>query len=166
MSILPVVKYPQPILQERSLEVTEITDELKAFIEDMIETMYVTEGVGLAAVQVGQLKRIFVIDPTFAGGTEGDPAFVFINPEIIETQGEVKEEEGCLSFPGVFITIKRFAKTTVKAMDINGNEFTMVGEGILSRAFQHEIDHLNGQLIIDHVGGLKRKLALRRLRED
>ncbi|MBN2722775.1 MAG: peptide deformylase [Deltaproteobacteria bacterium] len=163
MSILPIVKYPEPVLMERSSEVDKITDDLRSFISDMEDTLYASEGVGLAAVQVNKPIRIFVIDPTFAGGTEEDDTIIFINPEIIHTEGEVREEEGCLSFPGVFVPIKRFKKCTVKATDLNGNEFTMEGTGLLSRAFQHETDHLNGKLIIDHIGPLKKKLALRRL---
>ncbi|MBU1537643.1 peptide deformylase [Myxococcota bacterium] len=164
MAILEIVKYPDPLLYEASEEITEITDEIRDLVNDMVETMYATEGVGVAAVQVGVLKRLFVIDPTFAGGTKEDPAFVFINPVIIDGEGEMKGEEGCLSLPGVFITIKRFAKTTVSARNLDWEEFEMTGEGILSRAFQHEMEHLDGQLIIDGLGGLRKKIALRKLR--
>lgn len=164
MPVLDIVKYPDPRLYEESAPVTEVTDDLRQLVSDMVETMYATDGVGVAAVQVGHHLRLFVIDPTFAGGTKQDPAFVFINPEIIATEGDMKGEEGCLSLPGVFITVKRYAKTTVRARNMEWEEFEMTGEGLLSRAFQHEMEHLNGELIIDTLGGLRKKIALRKLR--
>jgi peptide deformylase len=165
MAILDIVKYPDPLLHEKSKKIQKIDDEIKQLAADMVETMYVVEGVGVAAIQVGVPLQMFVVDPTFAGGTKKDPAFVFINPEIIEGEGEEKNEEGCLSLPGVFISVKRFKKATVRATNLMGEEFEMVGENILSRALQHEMEHLNGGLIIDNLGPLKKKMALRKLRE-
>jgi len=164
MALLPIVIYPDPRLEQISAEVPVIDDEVRALVADMVETLYVSDGVGLAAVQVGALKRIFVLDPTFAGGTKTDPALVFINPRIVFTEGKIKEEEGCLSLPGVFIPVERFAKTRVSAMNLAGETFELEGTGLLSRAFQHEIDHLDGNLTIMKIGGIRRRLALRKLR--
>jgi len=164
MALLPIVIYPDPRLEQVSAEVPVIDEEIRALIADMVETLYASDGVGLAAVQIGALKRIFVLDPTFAGGTKTDPALVFINPVIVATEGKIKEEEGCLSLPGVFIPIERFAKTRVSATNLAGERFEMEGTGLISRAFQHEIDHLDGKLTIEKVGGIRRKLALRKLR--
>lgn len=164
MAIRSIVIYPDPRLEQISAEVSTITDEIHAIVADMVETLYATEGVGLAAIQIGIPLRIFVIDPTFAGGTKSDPALVFINPVIESAEEPVREEEGCLSLPGVFIPVERFNRTRIRAMSLNGTMFEMEGTGLLSRAFQHEIDHLNGKLIIEKVGGIRRKLALRKLR--
>jgi peptide deformylase len=166
MAVLPVVKYPDPLLHEKSKNIEDINDEIKELVSDMAETMYAVEGVGLAAVQIGKLLNLFVIDPVYAGGTEKDPVLVFINPKIIKKEGFIKEEEGCLSLPGVFISLKRSVRTVVRALDLEGNEFEMEGKGLLSKAFQHEFDHLHGTLIIDKVGKLKRKIAMRKLETD
>jgi peptide deformylase len=164
MALLPIVIYPDPRLEQVSAEVPEINDEVRALVADMIETCYACDGVGLAAVQIGALVRIFVLDPTFAGGTKTDPALVFINPRIEATEGKIKEEEGCLSLPGVFIPVERFSRTRVSATNLAGERFEMEGTGLISRAFQHEIDHLDGKLTIEKIGGIRRKLALRKLR--
>ena len=164
MAILPIVTYPDPRLALVSEEVKEINDEIRTLVADMVETMYTTEGVGLAAIQIGVPLRIFVVDPTFAGGTKADPALVFINPVIEHTEGSIKEEEGCLSLPGVFILIERFALTRLRATNLAGESFTMEMTGLMSRAFQHEMEHLDGHLIIEKIGGIRRKLALRKLR--
>jgi peptide deformylase len=166
MAVFEIVTYPNPLLYEVSKKVNEIDEEIITLVGNMVETMYAVEGVGLAAVQIGFLKRIFVVDPTFAGGTKQDPALVFINPEIIHMENEIKEEEGCLSLPGIFIQVKRFANSTIKAQNLEGEFFEMDGENILSRAFQHEMEHLNGKLIIDKIGGLKKKLVLKKLKTD
>ncbi len=166
MAILPIVTYPDPRLAEKSVEVPAIDDSIRSLVTDMVETCYATEGVGLAAIQIGEPVRIFVVDPTFAGGTKADPALVFINPVIEHTEGILKEEEGCLSLPGVFILVERFAKTRIRALNMEGEEFTMEAEGLLSRAFQHEMEHLDGHLIIEKIGGIRRKLALRKLRTE
>lgn len=142
MGIRVIVKHPDPILREKSTEVKHITDNTIKLLEDMAETMYDANGVGLAAPQVGINKRIVVIDA-------GDGLIELINPEIISVEGEQIGPEGCLSIPGLTGEVKRAQKCTVKALDRNGNEFIMEGEGLLSRAFQHEIDHLNGILFID-----------------
>lgn len=164
MALRKIVVYPDPRLEQVSEEVKDITDDVRVLVSDMVDTMYASEGVGLAAIQVGVPLRIFVIDPTFAGGTKSDPALVFINPVFELMENPVREEEGCLSLPGVFIPVERFHHTRVRATNLDGQEFTLEGTGLLSRAFQHEIDHLDGKLIIEKVGGIRRKLALRKLR--
>lgn len=132
------------ILRKRSREVSEINDRILTLIEDMKDTMYHAEGVGLAAPQIGILKRIVVIDV-------GSGPIVLINPEIVKIQGSQIDLEGCLSIPGVQGKVERPEKVTVKALNENGEMFELEGEGLLARAFCHEIDHLNGALFIDKV---------------
>lgn len=132
------------ILRKRSREVSEINDRILTLIEDMKDTMYHAQGVGLAAPQIGILKRMVVIDV-------GNGAIVLINPEIVKTQGSQIDLEGCLSIPGAQGKVERPEKVTVKALNENGEMFELEGEGLLARAFCHEIDHLNGTLFIDKV---------------
>ena len=134
------------ILRKPCKEVTKMTDRTKELIGDMIETMYDSMGVGLAAPQVGILKRIVVIDV-------GEGPIILINPVIIETSGEQTGEEGCLSVPGKWGIVTRPNHVKVRALDVNMNEFEMEGEGLLARAFCHELDHLEGGLYVDHVEG-------------
>ncbi|RKD34361.1 peptide deformylase [Thermohalobacter berrensis] len=133
-----------PILRKKSREVTKIDDRIKILLEDMLETMYKEEGVGLAAPQVGILRRVVVIDV-------GDGPIKLINPEIIEEDGEKIDEEGCLSVPGESGKVKRPAMVKVKYLDENGEEQIIEGTGLLARALCHEIDHLNGILFIDKI---------------
>jgi len=133
-----------PILRKQSREVKEITDRIKLLVEDMIETMYEADGVGLAAPQIGILKRICVIDIYDETGVK-----VLINPEIVEQTGQYLDTEGCLSIPGVSGYVERPEYTKVKALNLEGEEYFIEGEGLLSRAICHEIDHLNGVLFTD-----------------
>lgn len=165
MSVVPVVKYPDPVLRETSVEVKEIDDEIRKLIKDMSESMYAAEGAGLAAVQVGRPIRIFVVDAMLAGEDPTKPPLIFINPEVIGKEGSQDGDEGCLSFPGIFVPIARAERCTVRAMDLEGKAFEMTGEGILARAFQHEMDHLNATLIIDHVGRLKKRFIDKKMRQ-
>lgn len=135
-----------PILRMVSKPVEEIDRRTKILIEDMFETMYDANGVGLAAVQVGVLRRVIVIDT----GEEGEK-LVLVNPEIVSTEGEQEGQEGCLSFPGRAGIVKRPSKVTIKAQDENGKWYERTGEGLLARAFCHEIDHLDGHLYVDLV---------------
>ncbi len=132
-------------LRKKCREVDSITDRIKITIKDMIETMYEKNGVGLAAPQIGILRRIFVID-----AQDGEGIRVFINPEILETKGSQKDIEGCLSLPGREKEVERANYVKVKALNENGEEFILEGEGLLARAIQHENDHLNGILFIDY----------------
>jgi peptide deformylase len=142
MSVRVIVKHPDPILREVSVPVKNITPNIHKLLDDMAETMYAANGVGLAAPQVGINKRVIVVDV-------GEGIIEMINPEIISMEGEQIGPEGCLSIPGLTGEVKRAMKCKVRALDRHGNEFEMEGEGLLARAFQHEVDHLNGVLFID-----------------
>ena len=144
MAIRNIRTYGDEILTKRAKEVEEIDERTKELIEDMIETLHKNNGVGLAAPQVGVLKRIIVIDIY----EEGTDVFVLINPEIVKTKGQQTVEEGCLSFPNQFAKIVRPAEVTVKALDKDGKKVKLVGKDLLAQALSHEIDHLNGELFI------------------
>ncbi|HVN25439.1 MAG TPA: peptide deformylase [Syntrophorhabdales bacterium] len=155
MAIHPIRKYPDPVLRKVADKVTDVSGELCRLSEDMIETMRAARGVGLAANQVGLAVRIITLDMGLE--KESEP-LVLINPEIIELASEETAEEGCLSLPGFYETVKRAKKVLVKAVGVDGKEFTMECEGLLARACQHEIDHLNGILFVDHLSPIKRQL--------
>ena len=161
--ILKIVKYPDPVLQQPGEPVTEFDAGLHKLIADMFETMYASQGIGLAAQQVGVAKRLTVIDLT--GGKDPAQKLVLINPEIIFREGKQYEEEGCLSFPEIREKISRASKVRIRAQDQDGKWFEMDGEELLSRAFQHEIDHLDGMLFIFRMSALKRDLTLRKIRK-
>jgi len=163
MAVLPILTYPHPILKSVAQPVSEVTDEIRKLVEDMAETMYAAPGVGLAANQVGVLKRIFVID--VAGEDEPSDLKVFINPEIVEMDGEQLFSEGCLSFPGASEDIKRAKTLKVRALDAQGNAFELEADGLLAVAVQHENDHLNGVLMIDKVGTLKKRKISRQVQK-
>ncbi len=158
MAILKLQKYGSPILREKALPVNKINEEIKELIQNMIETMYAEGGVGLAAPQVGVSKRIIVID------SEEKGVIVLINPVIIKREGELKEEEGCLSIPGIYSTVRRSSLITVEAMDINGKKFQITQEGFLAIVLQHEIDHLDGYLFIDRLSPAKRIILKEQLK--
>lgn len=161
--ILKVVKYPEPVLSQPGEPVSEFNDELKKLVADMFETMYASQGIGLAAPQVAVSKRVTVIDLSM--GKDAKQKLVLVNPEIIVREGSQYEEEGCLSFPEIREKIKRAYHVTVRAQDENGKWFEMDGEELLSRAFQHEIDHLDGILFTQRMSPLKRDLNLRKIRK-
>ena len=161
--ILTIVKYPEPVLQQPGEPVTEFNDELHKLVADMFETMYSAQGIGLAAPQVGVSKRVTVIDLSM--GKDPAQKLVLVNPEITFQQGRQYEEEGCLSFPEIREKVVRAAAVKIRAQDENGTWFEMDGTELLSRAFQHEIDHLDGMLFIFRMSGLKRDMALRKIRK-
>jgi peptide deformylase len=161
--ILKIVKYPEPVLSQPGEPVTEFNDELRRLVADMFETMYAAQGIGLAAPQVGVSKRITVIDLSM--GKEPKDKLVLINPEIISSEGRLYEEEGCLSFPEIREKVQRAARVRIRAQNERGKWFEMDGEDLLSRAFQHEIDHLDGILFIFRMSPLKRNLNLRKIRK-
>jgi peptide deformylase len=161
--VMEIVKYPDPVLEKPAEPVTEFDDKLAKFVDDMFESMYTAKGIGLAAPQVGVSKRITVIDLSFKEDPEDK--IVLINPEIITREGKQYEEEGCLSLPDIREKVARAAKVTVRAQDVKGEWFEMDGEELLARAFQHEIDHLDGVLFFKRVSALKRDLILRRIRK-
>ncbi len=169
MAILEILTYPNPQLREVSKPVTEFNADLKKLVEDMLETMYDANGIGLAAAQVGELKRLLVIDTrprdeksrryAYDELTELekkiDQPLVLINPEIISGDGKTTFDEGCLSVPSFFETVERFEKIKVKACDVNGKEFQFEIDGLLAICIQHEMDHLEGTLFIDHISFTK-----------
>src|SRR5580658_1413716 len=161
--ILNIVKYPDPVLQQPGEPVTEFDSELRKFVADMFETMYAAQGIGLAAQQVGVAKRVTVID--LSQGKDPAQKLTLINPEIISSEGKMYEEEGCLSFPEIREKVSRSAKVRIRAQDVKGKWFEMDGEELLSRCFQHEIDHLDGMLFIFRMSPLKRNLNLRKIRK-
>jgi len=161
--ILNIVKYPEPVLQQPGEPVNEFNDELHKLVADMFETMYAAQGIGLAAPQVAVSKRVTVIDLSM--GKDPAQKLVLVNPEITFQEGKQYEEEGCLSFPEIREKVVRAFKVKIRAQDENGKWFEMDGEELLSRAFQHEIDHLDGMLFIFRMSGLKRDMALRKIRK-
>jgi peptide deformylase len=158
MAILKLQKYGSPILREKALPVNKVDEEIRELIQNMIETMYAEGGVGLAAPQVGVSKRIIVLD------TEEKGVIVFINPVIIKREGESKEEEGCLSVPGIYSTVRRSSIITVEAMDLNEKKIQITQEGFLAIVLQHEIDHLDGYLFIDRLSPAKRLMLKEQLK--
>jgi peptide deformylase len=161
--IREIVKYPDPILQRPTEKVTEFNDELRTLAADMFESMYKAVGIGLAAPQVGVGKRLTVID--LSNKQTPEDKIVLVNPEITFREGNQVGEEGCLSLPDIRDKVVRSAKVTVKAQDLDGNWFEIEGTELLARAFQHEIDHLDGILFPWRLSALKRDLILRKIRK-
>lgn len=162
--ILKILKYPDPELKKKSAQVTVINDQIFELAKNMAETMYDAPGVGLAAPQVGVHQRVIVID--VAPESEPPNLITAINPVIIQADGEAYEEEGCLSVPKYAANVRRHARIVVKYIDLKGEEVTCRTEGLLAIAFQHEIDHLDGILFVDHISPLKRELFKRRYRRQ
>ena len=156
MALIKIYHYPEPVLSMKAEPIADIDDALRQLATNMIETMYAAPGIGLAAPQVGVSKRLIVLD--CGSREEESQLIVAINPEIIESDGESFEEEGCLSVPGYYCKIKRKERVTVCYLDLDGAEQTLDTEGLEAVAFQHEIDHLNGVLFVDHLSSLKRAL--------
>jgi peptide deformylase len=166
MALRPIVQYPDPVLLQPTRRVEKIDDEIRKLIQDMWETMYDAPGVGLAANQIGVSLRIAVIDTT--GGEEDRSVgrkLVLVNPVMLETKGKLNEDEGCLSFPGFTERVQRHSWARAKALDIDGNEYEVAGDGLLARALSHEIDHLDGIPFINRMSALKRDLIKRKIRK-
>jgi peptide deformylase len=161
--IHPIVKFGDPVLENPSKTVSKFDEELQTLVADMFESMYAAQGVGLAAPQIGVGQRVAVID--VSNGKNAEAKIICANPEIIHSEGEQREEEGCLSVPGFRGYVLRPQYVTVRAQDAAGKEFEMRGEGLLARAFCHEIDHLNGTLFIAHLSMLKRDMIKRKIRK-
>ena len=159
----PIVKFGADVLLQVSAPVENVTDSEIKLIQDMVETMYKAPGVGLAAPQVGVSQRIMVTD-TSAGEKE-ENLLVILNPEIVSTDGEQYEEEGCLSIPGFTQAVRRPKKVVLQGVDIEGRELVLEGSDLLARAFCHEMDHLNGVLFLDHLSFIKRDLIRRKIRK-
>ena len=151
----PILKYPHPILSKRAEEITEITPELKELAKDMAEAMYEQRGIGLAAPQVGECCRLIAVD--ISGPDERTELMFLVNPVIVSREGEVTDEEGCLSVVQLRAKVSRSEKVVVKARDLDGKDVELPADGILAVCLQHEIDHLDGKLFVDYLSPLKRQ---------
>jgi peptide deformylase len=161
--IYPIVKFGNPVLEKPAAPITVFDGELKKLVEDMFESMYAARGVGLAAPQIGISKRLAVIDVSFK--EDPDAKLVLANPQILRTEGRIKQTEGCLSVPEFREPLTRAGKVTIRAQDVNGKWYEKTGEELLARAFLHETDHLNGKLYLSHLSALKRDLIKRKIRK-
>jgi peptide deformylase len=161
--IRPILRYGDSVLHEQARQVDALTPEIERLVDDMIDTMYAAPGIGLAAPQVGVPLRIFVVDVSVGHDPSG--LLVFINPELVERDGVQLEEEGCLSVPGFNATVVRPSRAVVKGRDREWQEHQHEGTGLLARAFQHEMDHLDGTLFVDRLRGIKRELIVRKIRK-
>lgn len=157
-----ILIWPDPILKQKATPVTKVDDSIRALVKDMFETMYAADGVGLAAPQIGVLKRVIVLDTT-PRQPDAKP-LAMINPELIALEGETTYTEGCLSLPGESEDVDRAAVVTVKYLDVDGNEQTLRCDELLAIAVQHETDHLNGTVFVDHVSTLKREFIRKRMK--
>lgn len=166
MAVREIKTYPDPVLRNKTARVETIDDTVQRLIEDMVETMHAAPGVGLAANQVGVPLQVAVIDLSTREEQENrHPLLVLINPEILSTQGSVIAEEGCLSIPEYAEKVKRAARVTVRAQDRRGKPFEIEADGLMAKALQHEIDHLNGLLLIDRLSTLKKDIFKRKYRK-
>jgi peptide deformylase len=161
--IRPILKFGDTILQRPAERVDEVTPEILKLVEDMVETMYAAPGIGLAAPQIGVPLRLVVID--LSVGRDRGGLITLVNPEFVEREGMQLEEEGCLSVPGFNATVARPQHAVIRALDRSGEERTLEGNGLLARAFQHELDHLDGKVFLDRLRGIKRELIVRRIRK-
>jgi len=159
----PILKYGDSPLHQKAQPVDAITPDIERIIDDMIETMYAAPGIGLAAPQIGIPLRIFVIDLSL--GRDVDGLMTFVNPEFVEREGTQLEEEGCLSVPGFNATVLRPARAVVQGLDRHGDQILREGTGLLARAFQHEMDHLDGTIFVDRLRGIKRDLIVTKIRK-
>lgn len=167
MAKLEIIKLPDPVLKELAQPIENITDEIRQQAADMIETMYAAPGIGLAANQVGKLNRMFVLDTQFRENKESRAAIVMINPEIVWASDEPSVmEEGCLSIPQQFADVERPRSVRVKFIDLYGETKEMLVEDLSSHCVQHELDHLNGVLFIDHLSRLKRNMLMKRYKKQ
>jgi peptide deformylase len=164
MAVLEIVKYGNPILGKRAVEIKNIDQELKELARNMVQTMHSAPGIGLAAPQVDVSKRLITVD--LSVGEDSQNLIILVNPEFISQEGEEVLEEGCLSVPAVNEKITRPSRVVVKGVDLNGEEKIIEAEGLLARVFCHEIDHINGKLIIDRLSPLKKSLVIKRLKKD
>lgn len=155
MALLDIRVLGDPVLRQQTTPVTEVTDEHRRLIDDMFDTMYAAEGIGLAAPQVGRTERIAVVD------VHGEK-YALVNPVVVEAEGKEKAEEGCLSIPEVYGEVERATRVVVRALDRDGNPFEVEAAELLARCFQHEIDHLDGKLFVDYFGPIRRRTAMAR----
>ncbi len=162
MTKLAILEYPDPRLRTRAVPVAVVDDAVRQLIDDLLETMYASKGIGLAASQVDIHRRVLVLDIS----DSRDQPMAFINPEILESEGSAPGEEGCLSLPGIYDKLERAARVRVRALDRNGEPFELEADGMLAVCIQHEMDHLEGKLFVDYLSELKRQLIRRRLQKE
>ncbi len=162
MAILDILKFPDPRLRNSAKPVAEVDESIRKLADDMLETMYKAPGIGLAATQVGVARQVIVIDIS----EDRDDPLVLINPEILEAEGEEEMEEGCLSVPGFYDTVKRAERVKLRALDREGREFIRELDGLLAVCVQHEIDHLHGKLFVDYLSRLKRERIRKKLEKE
>jgi peptide deformylase len=162
VSVLTIIEFPDPRLRTVAQPVTVFDEKLKAFVEDMFETMYSANGVGLAATQVNVHERVLVADMS----DERNQPLALVNPEILEKDGAQVYQEGCLSFPGIYADVTRALSVKVRAQDVTGKEIVVEAEGPLAVCIQHEMDHLAGKVFVDHLSALKRNMLLKRLEKQ
>jgi peptide deformylase len=165
MALLEIKKFPDKVLKQKSFPVNDINGQLQSIIDNMIETMYAAPGIGLAAPQIGISQQLFVVDVSTVK-ENGHPLLVIVNPEIVEIGRKIDSEEGCLSIPDYKAIVRRAEKVCIKGLDREGNTLEIEADGLLARAFQHEIDHINGTLIIDRIGTIRRNFFLKRYRKS
>jgi peptide deformylase len=161
MALLPLLHYPDPRLHKIAAPVKQVDDSIRKLIDDMAETMYAAPGIGLAATQVDVHQRIIIVDTS----ENGDHLQVFINPEILSSSGEAEREEGCLSVPGIYDRVVRADSITVRALDRNGETFTLEAQGLLSTCIQHEMDHLLGKVFVEYLSQLKQNRIKTKMRK-
>ena len=162
MAVLPICVYPEAVLRRKAQPVVDFDEALQCLIDDMIETMYAAPGIGLAAPQIGLSQQLFVVDVT--GGKDAAALMAFINPEIVATEGRLQEDEGCLSLPGVYGPTPRAARVQVRGLNRTGELVEVTGEGLLARALQHEMDHLQGTLFFNRMGAMGRDVIMRKFK--
>jgi peptide deformylase len=167
MAVRDVVVWPDPRLRQPSQAVTDFGPALRALYQDLVDSMYAERGLGIAALQLGDARRVFIVEPELAGRSANDPPVAFVNPEVVWTSDETqKSDEGCLSFPDIYVQVERPMRCRVKAQDLDGNWFEQDGEALMARCLLHENDHLTGRLLVDFVGPLKRQMIKRKLEKQ
>jgi peptide deformylase len=167
MAVRPVVIWPDERLRQPSVAITAVDASVRELYQDLVDSMYAENGLGIAALQLGDPRRMFIVEPKLAGRPETDPPLAFINPEVLETSEEQQDsEEGCLSFPEIYIKVKRPMRCKVRAMGLDGAMFEIEGEALFARCMLHENDHLTGKLLVDFVGPLKRQMIKKKLQKQ
>jgi peptide deformylase len=167
MAVRPVVIWPDERLRQPSVPIASVDASVRALYQDLVDSMYAENGLGIAALQLGDPRRMFIVEPKLAGRPETDPPLAFINPEVIETSDEQQDsEEGCLSFPDIYVKIKRPMRCKFRATGLDGAPFEIEGEALFARCLLHENDHLTGKLLVDFVGPLKRQMIKKKLQKQ
>ena len=166
MAVRPTVIWPDARLREPTTPIAAIDESVRELYRDLCDSMYAESGLGMAATQIGDAKRMFIVEPKLAGRAETDPPICLMNPEVVWTSDEVQDsEEGCLSFPDIYIKVKRPMRAKVRAMGLDGKLFEIEGEALMARCLLHENDHLTGKLLVDFVGPLKRQMIKKKLQK-